>query len=54
MLAGKQLIPGLNITVQQYQIWHDTYNQALNNSLFARVNGFFIKELPAVPHLSWG
>ena len=51
--TGKQVIPGLNITVQQYQLWHDTYNQAVNNSLFARVNGFFIKELPAVPHLSW-
>ena len=51
--TGKQLVPGLNITVQQYQVWHDTYNQAVHNSLFARVNGFFIKELPAVPHLSW-
>jgi len=51
--TGKQLIPGLNITVQQYQVWHDTYNQALHNSLFARVNSFFIKELPAMPRLSW-
>ena len=51
--TGKQLIPGLNITVQQYQVWHDTYNQTLQNSLFARVNGFFIKELPAMPRLSW-
>ncbi len=51
--TGKALIPGLNITVQQYQVWHDTYNQAVHNSLFARVNGFFIKELPAMPHLSW-
>jgi uncharacterized membrane protein required for colicin V production len=51
--TGKQLIPGLNITVQQYQVWHDTYNQALHNSLFARVNGFLIKELPAMPRLSW-
>jgi len=51
--AGKQLIPGFNITVQQYQVWHDTYNQALHNSLFARVNGLIIKELPALPHLSW-
>jgi uncharacterized membrane protein required for colicin V production len=51
--TGKQLIPGLNITVPQYQVWHDTYNQAVNNSLFARVNGFFIKELPAMPRLSW-
>jgi uncharacterized membrane protein required for colicin V production len=52
--TSKQLIPGLNITVQQYQVWHDTYNQAVHNSLFARVNSFFIKELPpVVPHLSW-
>jgi hypothetical protein len=51
--TGKQLIPGLNITVQQYQVWHDTYNQALHYSLFARVNGFIIKELPAIPRLSW-
>jgi uncharacterized membrane protein required for colicin V production len=51
--TGKQLIPGLNITVQQYQVWHDTYNQALHNSLFARVNSFIIKELPAMPRLSW-
>jgi uncharacterized membrane protein required for colicin V production len=51
--TGKQLIPGLNITVQQYQVWHDTYNQALHNSLFARINGFIIKELPAIPRLSW-
>ena len=51
--TGKQLVPGLNITVQQYQVWHDTYNQAVHNSLFARVNGFFIKELPAMPRLSW-
>ena len=51
--TGKQLVPGLNITVQQYQAWHDTYNQALHNSLFARVNSFVIKELPAVPRLTW-
>lgn len=51
--TGKALVPGLNITVQQYQTWHDAYNQAVQHSLFARVNGIFIKELPAVPHLSW-
>ena len=53
MHAGNQLIPGLNITVQQYATWHDAYNQAVHNSLFAKVNSFFIKELPALPHLSW-
>lgn len=47
--AGNHLIPGLNITIQQYQTWHDTYNQAVNNSIFARVNGFIIKALPALP-----
>jgi len=51
--VGKQAIPGLNITVSQYQVWHDTYNQTLNNSFFAKVNGFFIKELPAIARLSF-
>jgi uncharacterized membrane protein required for colicin V production len=50
--TGSQ-VPGLNITVQQYQAWRDTYNQAVHNSLFARVNGFIIKELPAVPQPAW-
>ncbi len=53
MHAGHQLIPGFNITVQQYVTWHNAYNQAVNSSLFARVNNFIIKELPALPHLSW-
>lgn len=47
--TGNHIIPGLNITIQQYQTWHDTYNQAVNNSIFARVNSLFIKELPALP-----
>jgi uncharacterized membrane protein required for colicin V production len=50
---GSQIIPGLNITVQQYQAWRDTYNQAVHNSFFARVNGYFIQELPALPRLGW-
>ena len=37
---------GLNIQFAQLQQWHDFYNQALTNSLFAKVNGFFVKELP--------
>lgn len=49
--TGSQVIPGLNITVHQYQVWHETYNQAVHNSLFAKVNGFFITELPALPRL---
>jgi uncharacterized membrane protein required for colicin V production len=50
--AGSQIIPGFNIKVQDYQSWHDAYNQAVHNSLFARVNSFFIKELPDLPRLS--
>jgi uncharacterized membrane protein required for colicin V production len=49
---GNQLIPGLSITVHQYQVWHDAYNQAVSNSLFAKVNGFFIKTLPGLPQPS--
>src|SRR6266702_608166 len=41
-----QLIPGLNISVNQFQQWHDFYNQAVTHSLFATVNGFIIKALP--------
>ncbi|HZS76707.1 MAG TPA: CvpA family protein [Ktedonobacteraceae bacterium] len=48
--AGSQVVPGLNITVTQYQDWLNAYNQALNNSLFAHVNGFIIKTLPV--HIS--
>ena len=43
------IVPGLNISVEQFKTWHDFYNQAITNSLFARVNGFFVSELPALP-----
>ena len=52
MTTGSHVIPGLNITVSQYQTWHDAYNQAVNHSIFANVNSFFIKALPALPKLS--
>ncbi len=29
-----------------FQQWHDFYNQAVTNSLFAKVNGFFVTVLP--------
>lgn len=48
---GKSVIPGLNITVDQYQNWHDTYNYAVTNSVFARVNSFVITKLPDIPKL---
>lgn len=49
--AGSHVIPGLNIQIDQFKAWHDFYNQAVTNSLFARVNGFFVKELPNLPRL---
>jgi uncharacterized membrane protein required for colicin V production len=46
--AGSHIIPGFNITLAQYMTWHDVYNQALNNSLFAHVNSFILSKLPPV------
>ena len=43
------VIPGLNITFDQFKAWHDFYNQTITNSLFARVNAFFVAQLPALP-----
>jgi uncharacterized membrane protein required for colicin V production len=43
------IVPGLNISVDQFKTWHDFYNQAITNSLFAKVNAFFVSELPALP-----
>lgn len=45
---GAQIVPGLNMQVQQLQAWRDFYNQAISNSLFARVNSFFVKSLPGM------
>src|SRR6266702_1194475 len=42
------IIPGVGINVPQFKQWHDFYNQAVTNSLFARVNSFIIKTLPAL------
>ncbi|HEV2580815.1 MAG TPA: CvpA family protein [Ktedonobacteraceae bacterium] len=50
-LAGTHLFSGINLTPQQLQTWHDAYNQAITTSLFAKVNGFFVQALPALPKL---
>lgn len=42
------IIPGVGINVQQFQQWHDFYNTAVTDSLFARVNSFIIKALPTL------
>ena len=48
IIAGSNVIPGFNVTLDQYTNWHDTYNQALTNSLFAQVNGFILSKLPVL------
>lgn len=48
---GSHVIPGFNIQIEQFKSWHDFYNEAVTNSLFARVNGFFVKQLPSIPPL---
>jgi len=48
---GTHVVSGLNVQVTQFQSWHDFYNQAVTDSLFAKVNGFFIKVLPTLPLL---
>jgi uncharacterized membrane protein required for colicin V production len=47
--SAVNIVPGLNISVDQFKSWHDFYNQTITNSLFAKVNGFFVGELPALP-----
>lgn len=49
---GTHIVSGVNIQIPQLQAWHDFYNQAVTNSLFAHVNSFFVKQLPNIPHLS--
>ncbi|GAC1648154.1 MAG: hypothetical protein NVS4B12_16390 [Ktedonobacteraceae bacterium] len=46
---GATLIPGANVPFGQLQQWHDFYNEAVIHSLFAKVNGFFVKSLPSIP-----
>jgi uncharacterized membrane protein required for colicin V production len=46
---ASQIIPGLNIGMEQFASWHNFYNEAITNSIFAQVNSFFIKQLPNLP-----
>jgi uncharacterized membrane protein required for colicin V production len=46
---ASQTIPGLNIGMEQFASWHNFYNEAITNSIFAQVNSFFIKQLPNLP-----
>lgn len=46
---------GIQVNATQLRMWHDFYNGAIHDSLFARVNAFFIHALPALSQmpLSW-
>ena len=50
--SSASLASSLNIQTAQLQGWHDFYNQTITNSLFSKVNGFFVKALPNVPSLT--
>lgn len=45
-------IQQLGIKITAFHSWQQFYNDAVSNSLFARVNGWFIKVVPMVPALS--
>jgi uncharacterized membrane protein required for colicin V production len=42
-------VRALNINVSLFQSWQQFYNDAISNSLFARVNGFIISTIPLIP-----
>ena len=42
------IIPGVGINVPQFKQWHDFYNEAVTNSLFARMNSFIVRTLPTL------
>ncbi|HLL79821.1 MAG TPA: CvpA family protein [Ktedonobacteraceae bacterium] len=50
-LAGTHIFSGFDVTPAQLISWHDAYNQAITTSLFAKVNGWFVQALPALPKL---
>ena len=43
------IIPGTTISFGQLRSWHDFYNQAVSQSLFAQVNSLFVRQLPILP-----
>ncbi|HEX7736269.1 MAG TPA: CvpA family protein [Ktedonobacteraceae bacterium] len=45
-------IQQMGIHIDTFQSWQKFYNDTVSNSLFARVNGWFIKAVPLVPALS--
>ncbi len=48
MSMGATSTVGSNLSAPQLQAWLDFYNQAVNNSLFAQVNSFFLKSFGSI------
>ncbi len=50
LTQGSHIVQGVNLAINldQFRAWHDFYNDAVTHSLFAQVNGFFIKVLPGI------
>jgi len=42
-------VQALNVNTSLFQSWQQFYNEAISNSLFARVNSFFISTVPIIP-----
>jgi uncharacterized membrane protein required for colicin V production len=50
-LVDQGQIQQLGVHVDTFHSWQQFYNDAVSNSLFARVNGWFVKSVPLVPAL---
>ncbi len=52
--SSASIIPGFHISLDQFKSWHDFYNQAVTNSLFAHINSVFDANLHGLPQLPKG
>ncbi|HEY3993832.1 MAG TPA: CvpA family protein [Ktedonobacteraceae bacterium] len=50
-LVDQGQIQQLGFDINTFHSWQQFYNDAVSNSLFARVNGWFVKVVPLVPAL---
>ena len=50
-LVNQSQVQQLGFHIDTFRSWQQFYNDAVSNSLFARVNGWFIKVVPVVPSL---
>lgn len=51
IFQGLSALPDFHVPAKQFASWHDFYNQAVHDSLFAKVNSLFVKQLPGLPRL---